>query len=182
MVGVSDGERVRGSRVGASEPEPEPGTSVGASDGGGISDEELPVPLDGVRTAAPPSAGERASRSRRGLPCSVMGDPIVGNYDRGKGNLSRREGRSKAAAPPGSRLREFKKYIPPCGDCQRIWRFFKVFNYALKRPAASRFQTISFNLSTAPNHLRHFCRLTGAFTFLHHCNLEGSNKKCIWVG
>src|SRR4029077_16448759 len=56
-VGLSEGEALeRGRIVGVSGPNPS-GARVGASEGGGRSDELLPGALDGERTAGPASPG-----------------------------------------------------------------------------------------------------------------------------
>src|ERR1700757_3885905 len=71
-VGESEEETFdSGASVGASEADPS-GTRVGAFDGGGKSEGDDPVALEGVRTAGPPSAcvGEGPPRNR---PCSPMG-------------------------------------------------------------------------------------------------------------
>src|SRR5882762_5807177 len=113
-VGASEeGTSERGSRVGASDPEPSEGsTRVGASDGGGRSEDELPAPLDGVRSAAPPSFGAGESSSRRGRLCSPMGYPQW----RGKSKFSRNRGNLGPADPPFSRPREKLKVYTP------LWR------------------------------------------------------------
>lgn len=112
-VGCSeDGRGDRGGNVGASDPKPS-GTSVGASDGGGKSDEELPGALDGERTAAPPSACFDESLSCRNRPCSPMGSYV----DEEDGSLA--EGETWAGRPPFSRPREKLKVYTRIHLCQR---------------------------------------------------------------
>jgi hypothetical protein len=101
--------------VAASGPEPsEVGSSVGASEGGGKS--ELPEALEGVRTAAPPSACAGASLSRRGLPCSPMGYLKMARDIK----FSRRGGKPGPTDPPAAGRARHQKYIPHSRECQRI--------------------------------------------------------------
>src|SRR5579864_5859945 len=106
-VGCSeDGTGDRGGNVGASDPKPS-GTSVGASDGGGRSDGELPGALDGERTAAPPSACLNGSLSRRNRPCSPMSSCVAMR----KTDFSQR-GKPGLAVPPQPPAREDKSIYP----------------------------------------------------------------------
>ncbi len=93
---------MRGTRVGASDPETlEGSTTVGASDGGGKSEGELPAP-EGVRTTAPPSCCVGKSSSRRGRPCSPMGTRKMA----GESESLAKGGNRGPADPPVSRPRE----------------------------------------------------------------------------
>jgi hypothetical protein len=79
-VGKSEEENFDSAIVGASGAE-EPGAKVGASEGGGSPEGDVPGALEGERTAAPASAFAGDLRSPWNRPCSAM-DAYAG-----KGNL-----------------------------------------------------------------------------------------------
>jgi len=106
-VRESGGERFgKVTRVGAWGPL-SMGTSLGDSDGGGRSEDELPEGREGVRTAASPSARAGACFSFRSRPRSPIDYPRT----TGQFHSSQRETQT-GCFPSAARTRELE-YIPP---------------------------------------------------------------------
>jgi hypothetical protein len=112
-VRESGGERFeKVTRVGASGPL-SMGTSLGDSDGGGRSEDELPEGREGVRTAAPLTARAGGCSSFRSRPRS----PI--DYPRTTGQFRSSQKETQTGCFPFSRPHRELEYIPPRTDNDR---------------------------------------------------------------